>query len=108
MTRPRLRAEDVKIFTDAALGFFAQTTGNRANVRTAYLMDHDAPAVWSDFHGRIDLGGRYRGNVTFAAPRALISGGADTADAKLAIMEECGFTVTRNPSEMGKLLKAML
>ena len=33
---------------------------------------------------------------------ALISGGADTADAKLAVMEECGFTVTRNPSEMGK------
>jgi succinyl-CoA synthetase alpha subunit len=39
---------------------------------------------------------------------ALISGGADTADAKLAIMEECGFMVTRNPSEMAKLLKAML
>jgi len=39
---------------------------------------------------------------------ALISGGEDTADAKLAIMEECGFKVTRNPSEMGKLLKAML
>jgi succinyl-CoA synthetase alpha subunit len=38
----------------------------------------------------------------------LISGGADTADAKLAIMEVCGFTVTRNPSEMGKLLKALL
>ncbi len=39
---------------------------------------------------------------------ALISGGADTADAKLAIMEACGFTITRNPSEMAKLLKAML
>jgi succinyl-CoA synthetase alpha subunit len=39
---------------------------------------------------------------------ALISGGADTADAKLAIMEECGFTVTRNPSEMGRLLKHLL
>jgi len=39
---------------------------------------------------------------------ALISGGADTADAKLAIMEACGFTVTRNPSEMAKLLKALL
>jgi succinyl-CoA synthetase alpha subunit len=39
---------------------------------------------------------------------ALISGGADTADAKLAVMEECGFTVTRNPSEMGKLLKKLL
>ena len=39
---------------------------------------------------------------------ALISGGADTADAKLAIMEECGFHVTRNPSEMGKLLASLL
>ncbi len=39
---------------------------------------------------------------------ALISGGADTADAKLQVMEECGFRVTRNPSEMGKLLKALV
>ena len=39
---------------------------------------------------------------------ALISGGADTADAKLEVMEACGFTVTRNPSEMAKLLKALL
>lgn len=39
---------------------------------------------------------------------ALISGGADTADAKLAVMEECGFKVTKNPSEMASLLKAMI
>ena len=39
---------------------------------------------------------------------ALISGGADTADAKLAVMEECGFKVTKNPSEMAALLKAMI
>lgn len=39
---------------------------------------------------------------------ALISGGADTAEAKLAVMEECGFTITRNPSEMGRLLKSKL
>jgi len=39
---------------------------------------------------------------------ALISGGADTADAKLAIMEECGFKITRNPAEMGKLLRSLL
>jgi succinyl-CoA synthetase alpha subunit len=39
---------------------------------------------------------------------ALISGGDDTAEAKLAVMEACGFTVTRNPSEMGKLLKGLL
>ena len=39
---------------------------------------------------------------------ALISGGADTAEAKLAVMEECGFTVTRNPSEMGRLIQGLL
>ena len=39
---------------------------------------------------------------------ALISGGADTADAKLAIMEECGFCITRNPSDMAKLLKTLI
>src|SRR5688500_7772675 len=39
---------------------------------------------------------------------ALISGGADTAEAKLPIMEECGFTVTRNFSELAKLLKGKL
>ncbi|MEY4208868.1 MAG: succinate--CoA ligase subunit alpha [Pseudomonadota bacterium] len=39
---------------------------------------------------------------------ALISGGADTAQAKLEIMDACGIKVTRNPSEMGRLLKAML
>jgi succinyl-CoA synthetase alpha subunit len=33
---------------------------------------------------------------------ALISGGADTAEAKLAVMEECGFKITRNPSEMAQ------
>ncbi|MCS6996701.1 MAG: succinate--CoA ligase subunit alpha [Casimicrobiaceae bacterium] len=39
---------------------------------------------------------------------ALISGGADTAEAKLAIMEECGFKITRNPAEMGRTLKSVL
>ena len=39
---------------------------------------------------------------------ALISGGADTAEAKLAVMEECGFTVTHNPSEMGRLIQGLL
>ena len=39
---------------------------------------------------------------------ALISGGDDTADAKLAVMEEGGIKTTRNPSEMGKLLKSIL
>jgi succinyl-CoA synthetase alpha subunit len=39
---------------------------------------------------------------------AIISGGKGTAAEKLALMEECGIKVTRNPAEMGKLLKSVL
>ena len=39
---------------------------------------------------------------------ALISGGADTAQAKLEVMEACGIKTTKNPSEMAKLLKSVL
>jgi len=39
---------------------------------------------------------------------AIISGGKGTAQEKLAVMEECGIRVTRNPAEMGKLLEAVL
>ena len=39
---------------------------------------------------------------------AIISGGKGTAQEKLAVMEACGIKVTRNPAEMGKLLKSVL
>jgi succinyl-CoA synthetase alpha subunit len=39
---------------------------------------------------------------------AIVSGGKGTAQEKLSVMEECGIKVTRNPAEMGKLLKSVL
>jgi len=39
---------------------------------------------------------------------AIISGGKGTAAEKLAVMEECGIKTTKNPAEMGKLLKSVL
>jgi len=39
---------------------------------------------------------------------AIISGGKGTAQEKLVVMEECGIKITRNPSEMGSLLKSVL
>lgn len=39
---------------------------------------------------------------------AIISGGKGTAQEKLEVMEFCGIKVTRNPAEMGKLLKSVL
>ena len=75
--------------------------------------DEAEAAMWCKAHMKKPIVGFIAGVTAPAGKRmghagALISGGADTADAKLEIMEACGFTVTRNPSEMGKLLKALL
>ncbi len=75
--------------------------------------DEAEAAVWCKAHMKKPIVGFIAGVTAPAGKRmghagALISGGADTADAKLEIMQACGFTVTRNPSEMGKLLKALL
>jgi len=75
--------------------------------------DEADAAVWCKANMKKPIVGFIAGVTAPAGKRmghagALISGGADTADAKLAIMEECGFTVTRDPSEMGKLIKAMI
>ena len=39
---------------------------------------------------------------------AIISGGKGTAAEKLAVMEACGIKVTRNPADMGKLMKSVM
>ena len=39
---------------------------------------------------------------------AIISGGKGTAQEKLAVMEECGIRVTRNPADMGRLLQSVI
>jgi succinyl-CoA synthetase alpha subunit len=39
---------------------------------------------------------------------AIISGGKGTAQEKLAVMEACGIRTTKNPSELGSLLKSVL
>src|SRR4029450_9205737 len=75
--------------------------------------DEADAARWCKDHMKKPIVGFIAGVTAPAGKRmghagALIAGGADTADAKLAIMEECGFKVTRNPSEMAKLLKALL
>ncbi len=75
--------------------------------------DEAEAALWCKANMKKPIVGFIAGVTAPAGKRmghagALISGGADTANAKLEIMEACGFKVTRNPSEMGKLLKALL
>ena len=39
---------------------------------------------------------------------AIVSGGDDTAEAKMAILRECGITVAESPAEIGKLMAAKM
>ena len=39
---------------------------------------------------------------------AIISGGKGTAAEKIAVLEECGVRTTKNPAEIGELLKSAL
>ena len=39
---------------------------------------------------------------------AIISGGQGGAEAKLAVMDECGIHITRNPAEMGRVMQKVL
>jgi len=75
--------------------------------------DEEAAALWVKDHMKKPVVGFIAGVTAPPGKRmghagAIISGGKGTAQEKLAVMEACGITVTRNPAEMGKLLKAVL
>jgi len=75
--------------------------------------DEEAAALWVKDNMKKPVVGFIAGVTAPPGKRmghagAIISGGKGTAQEKLAVMEACGITVTRNPAEMGKLLKAVL
>ena len=75
--------------------------------------DEEAAARWVKAHMKKPVVGFIAGVTAPPGKRmghagAIISGGTGTAAEKLAVMEECGIKVTRNPAEMGKLAKAVL
>jgi succinyl-CoA synthetase alpha subunit len=75
--------------------------------------DEEECARWIKANMKKPVVGFIAGNTAPPGKRmghagAIISGGQGTAAAKLAVMEECGIKVTKNPAEMGKLLKAVL
>ena len=75
--------------------------------------DEEEAAYWIKEHMKKPVVGFIAGVTAPAGKRmghagAIISGGKGTAQEKLDIMDACGITVTKNPSEMARLLKAML
>src|SRR5687767_1242095 len=75
--------------------------------------DEETAARWVKDHMKKPVVGFIAGVTAPPGKRmghagAIISGGKGTAQEKLAVMEACGIKVTRNPAEMGKLLKSVL
>jgi succinyl-CoA synthetase alpha subunit len=75
--------------------------------------DEETCARWIKMHMKKPVVGFIAGVTAPPGKRmghagAIISGGKGTANEKLAVMEECGIKVTRNPAEMAALLKSVL
>jgi succinyl-CoA synthetase alpha subunit len=75
--------------------------------------DEETAALWAKDHMKKPVVGFIAGVTAPPGKRmghagAIISGGKGTAQEKLEVMEACGMKVTRNPAEMGKLLKTVL
>lgn len=73
MMRRELHSEDVTVFSEAIVEYFATTTGRKAEVRSAYLLDAATPALWNDYNGYIAIRGDYLGGVRFSAPREMLT-----------------------------------
>lgn len=75
--------------------------------------DEEAAALWVKDHMKKPVVGFIAGVTAPPGKRmghagAIISGGKGTAQEKLEVMAACGIKVTKNPAEMGKLLKSVL
>ena len=75
--------------------------------------DEETAALWVRDHMKKPVVGFIAGVTAPPGKRmghagAIISGGKGTAKEKLEVMEACGIRVTRNPAEMGRLLKSVL
>jgi succinyl-CoA synthetase alpha subunit len=88
--------------TDAVI-MVGEIGGNDEETCAWWIKDHMTKPVVGFIAGVTAPPGKRMGHAG-----AIISGGRGTAQEKLAVMEECGIKVTRNPAEMGKLLKSVL
>jgi succinyl-CoA synthetase alpha subunit len=75
--------------------------------------DEEDAARWAKEHMKKPIVGFIAGVAAPEGKRmghagAIVSGGKGTAQEKLDVMSSCGIRVTKNPSEMGKLLLAAL
>ncbi len=88
--------------TDAVI-MVGEIGGGDEEICARWIKDHMKKPVIGFIAGVTAPPGKRMGHAG-----AIVSGGKGTAAEKLAVMEECGIKVTRNPAEMGKLLQSVL
>jgi len=88
--------------TDAVI-MVGEIGGDAEETCARWIQDHMRKPVVGFIAGVTAPPGKRMGHAG-----AIVSGGKGTAQEKLAVMQERGITVTRNPAEMGKLLASMV
>ena len=86
-----------------AVGMVGEIGGSDEEECARWVKDHMQKPVVGFIAGVTAPAGKRMGHAG-----AIISGGKGTATEKIAVMEVCGIRVTRNPAEMGKLLRSVL
>jgi chemotaxis protein CheX len=64
--------DDIEVFARAVIEYFETTTGEKAMVRTAWLLEQQEPVLRDDYNGLIEIGGGYSGSICFSAPQRLL------------------------------------
>ena len=97
----------MKLFNDDpetdAIIMVGEIGGDAEETCARWIKDHMKKPVVGFIAGVTAPPGKRMGHAG-----AIISGGKGTAQEKLAVMEECGIKVTKNPAKMGELLKSVL
>ncbi|MDR0587443.1 MAG: chemotaxis protein CheX [Burkholderiales bacterium] len=68
-----INEKEITVFVDALIHYFVQITGEKADVRTAFLGDGEALPAPHEFTGMIKVSGGYHGFIYFSADRVLLS-----------------------------------
>ena len=107
-----LHPKDIETLARGVTEYFEITMGDKAQVRSAWLLEQDEPVLREDFNGLIEISGGYRGSLCFSAPRRLLdfillaAGDSDYSEAKyLDIVGEVANTLSgRTRSHFGETL----
>ena len=68
-----INEQEIQVFVDAVNHYFLQITGEKAEIRSAFLAHGDMLPPTYDFTGLITVSGKYRGCIYFSASRSMLS-----------------------------------